>query len=79
MEGRAVVDVVDDELRDMVEDHLIELCDLEYEYLQPLTDGGKACQMVFPPNILLSNVIAALNKLDPIEVERVFRINNPTK
>lgn len=74
--GRVVVQVVDDELRDMVEDHLTEECDLGYEYLAPPVGGGKACCLVFSPEILLSEIIAALNELDAAEVERVFRLNN---
>ncbi len=76
-DGRVVVEVVDYELRDMVEDHLAEECDLEYEYLMPAIEGGPACRMVFPPGVLLSEVIDALNLLDAAEVERVFRLNNP--
>lgn len=32
---------------------------------------------VFPMAVSLAEVIAALNRLDPVEVERVFRVNDP--
>jgi hypothetical protein len=73
-EGCAVIEIHDAELRDMVEDHLIEDCDLEYAHLQILPGGGTL--MVFAPEVSLERVVGALNKLDPAEVERVFRLNN---
>ena len=75
-EGRAAIEVHDDELRDLIDDHLVEQCNLAYDYLQPLPGTGDAWLMVFPPEVSLSDVIVALNKLEVEEVERVFRINN---
>jgi hypothetical protein len=74
--GRTVVEVPDDELRDMVEDYLLEVCDLEYEHLEPSAQSGRPVVMVFPSEVSLAKIVEALNELDPIEVDRVFRINN---
>ena len=74
-EGHAAIEVHDDELRDLIDDHLLEQCNLEYDYLQPLPGSGEAWLMVLPPEVSLSDVIVALNKLDVDEVERVYRIN----
>lgn len=68
--------VDDTELRDMVEDHLLA-CDIDYEWLEPPAEGAEATVMIFPPDISLLQLTAALNELEPKEVERVFRLNNP--
>ena len=63
----------------MIEDHLCEECNIDYEYLEAATEGGDAYVMVFPSTISFSALIAALNRLDAAEVERVFRLNNPSR
>ncbi len=74
-DGRAVVEVRDAELQNMIEDYLTEQCNLEYEYLRPVPAGGTL--MVFAPEVSLGTIVAALNALDPSEVDRVFRLNSP--
>ena len=75
-EGRVIVDVDDLELFDFVEDHLIEGCDLCYEYLLPKRPLSQVVTMAFPTHISLDRVLTALLKLDPVEIERIFLINN---
>jgi hypothetical protein len=72
---RVALHVPDVELRDLVEDHLVT-CDIEYEWLEPAEEGAEASIMIFPKDITFSQVTAALNRLEPSEVERTFRINN---
>jgi hypothetical protein len=76
--GRASVEVDDDELRDLIEDHLVEVCGLDYEYLAPGGEGRHHA-LVFSPEVTSADIVGALNRLDPAEVERVFRLNNPRR
>ena len=75
---RVTVEVEDTELYDFVEDHLIEVCDLE-----PLgvtsSDRGPLCvhTMSFPTDIPIQTIQEALQKLDAEELERIFNLNNP--
>jgi hypothetical protein len=76
VDGRPVVDVDDAEVFDFVEDELIERFDLEYEYLQHVEGSGKT-RMVYGPGTSLQSVIDALCSIDPAELDRVYRLNNP--
>lgn len=76
-DGRVVVEVWDYELWDMLDDHFNESCSLEIEEIFHAKQAGEPNGFVFPTAVSLAEVIAALNRLAPAEVERVFRVNNP--
>lgn len=74
--GRIVVQVDDDELFDFVEDFLTESSNLTCEHVLLPVDVESVNTMYFPVGVSRHTVEAALRKLDPIELERIFRINN---
>ncbi len=77
-EGQLFVSVEDTELFDYVEDHLIENCDIEYECFENSEiNGVSVYTMFFPSNINKEELDYALSKLSALEVQRIFRINNP--
>lgn len=76
-DGRVVVQVEDDELFDFVDDYLTETCDLAFESVRLSDSVEPTNTMLFPIGTVRDTVEVALRKLDPLEVERIFRINNP--
>ena len=76
-DGRTIVQVDDEELFDFVDDFLTEECGLDYDFVSTSTDGTRTIH--FPDETSRDAVTAALERLDPREVERIFRINNPVK
>lgn len=77
--GRIVVQVADYELFDFVGDHLTETCEIAYESVRFANSIEPMNTMIFPFGTDRAKVDVALNKLDPLELERVFRINNPAE
>jgi len=69
-----MLQVDDTELFDFVEDFLTEQCDLDYQ----VVIGRKPHAIIFPRGISIDTVNSALSQLDPNEIERIFRINNPS-
>jgi hypothetical protein len=72
------MEVEDTELYDFVEDYLVEKCDIEPEGVTSL-DRGALCvhTMSFCKDISIQALHEALLDLDPREVERIFKLNNP--
>lgn len=77
-DGRVTVEVEDTELYDFVEDHLIEVCNLEFVGATS-SNRGSLCvyTMFFPKDIAIETLQDALQKIDPEEVVRIFKLNNP--
>src|SRR4051794_21630506 len=77
--GRVIVQIDDDELFDFVDDYLTEHSDLECETVRFSDSVETTNTMLFRVGTLRHKVEAALRKLDPLEVERIYRINNPAE
>lgn len=77
-----LVQVLDYELFDYIEDYLIEEYGIDYKYvrLDPIVPESKKPQvtiMYFDENkFSLEQIKQALSKLDPQELERIYRLNN---
>lgn len=65
-DGRVVVDVWDFALWDLLDDHFTEECSLEGEEKFLAKQDGEPNGFVFPTAVSLAEVIAALNRLDPV-------------
>jgi hypothetical protein len=76
--GRVLVTVEDTELFDFIEDHLTEDGELEYLWIRQTDEAGRCHEMTFPADVA-AKVEAALAKLKPSEIEKIFALNNPTK
>lgn len=74
-DGWLVLRVSDAELLDFIEDFLTEECDLRHDHI-PLADSAPG-GLVFPEGTSADVVVAAIRQMNPVELERIFRINNP--
>jgi hypothetical protein len=63
IDGRVVIEVDDYELFDFVQDHLVEACELEPEFLD-LPPAGPY-RLFFAVSVPASTVTAAISMLDP--------------
>jgi len=76
-DGRVTVTTDDTEVYDLVEDYLVEKCNLEpEEVLFSEANAVQAHTMFFPRTVTKEHLQGALEKLDADEIERVFRLNN---
>ncbi len=71
--SRVVVRVRDYELFDYIQDHLVETHDLEPEFYSRSLD-----EMHFPLSVHREQIVRALQELPCDEVERIWRLNNPS-
>ena len=77
-EGQLFVSIEDTELFDYVEDYLIESCDIEYECFENSEINGVSVYTIFfSSNVNKEELDCVLSKLSALEVQRIFRINNP--
>lgn len=75
--NRCIVVVEDYELFDFVEDFLSDECDLSYEYrTSKERPGGEIITMFFPLGVNPEVIEAGLSSLSPVEVERIYKLNN---
>ena len=77
MEGGSYCLIVEDtEVNDFVEDHLWD--DFEYDTTSIEMAGPTLAvyHNCFFPGLVLEPLMEALQRLDPAEVERVYRLNN---
>lgn len=78
--GHVTVKVEDTELFDYVEDHLIEQHDIEYEHVNCSEENGlKIYTIHFPKDVTSVSIEQTLGELSHIEIQRIFRLNNPQK
>jgi hypothetical protein len=77
--GAPCVTTDDYELYDMVEDYLIEDCDLDYECLIRHGWPEKESHTIEVQGILLKSLEKYIQKLDLKEIERIYLINNKQK
>ena len=76
-EGRLFVSVEDTELFNYVEDHLIEKCNIEYEFMIPSEKNGTSIYtMYFSKSNKEKDIEEALSKLSKSEIQRIYSINN---
>jgi hypothetical protein len=73
--GRLVLRVNDAELLDFIDDFLTEECDLLHDHMHGA--GGDPDGLLFPEGTQADLIVAAIRQLNPAELERIFRINNP--
>ena len=77
-EGRLFVSVEDTELFDYVEDHFIEKCNIEYEFMSSSESNSISIYtMYFSKSNKEQEIEEALSKLSKLEIERIYDINNP--
>ena len=68
--------VCDDyELYDWMEDLFTEEHSIEIEYMRELSETGMY-QLIFPNSVTVEFVRKTIDSLDPVEVERVYLLNN---
>ncbi len=76
-EGITKIEVEDTELFDFIEDYLTEDCDIEYDYMEMSKRNTLTVYtMFFSKNFPKEAIEAALAKLEPDQIENIFRINN---
>jgi len=75
--GAVAVSVEDYELFDFIDDYVTEECDLDWmDKSQKENQQGEVHIMYFDKKHDLIEVEKALIKLDPLEIEKIYAINN---
>lgn len=75
--GAVAVSVEDDELFDFIDDYVTQECDLDWKNKIVIENSqGEVHTMYFNLKHTLVEVEAALLKLKPEEIEKIYAINN---
>jgi hypothetical protein len=76
-DGLVFVQTHDFELYDFLEDYFAERVGLEtwYRVLEPTFTSPAQHQLLFPGGVSLPVVESALSAIDPVEVQRIVRLN----
>jgi hypothetical protein len=75
--GAVAVSVEDYELFDFIDDYVREQCGLDWlDKSQKENEQGEVHTMYFSKNYDLIEVEKALIKLDPLEIEKIYALNN---
>ncbi|GGY67099.1 hypothetical protein [Pseudoduganella albidiflava] len=76
-DNRCIVVIKDYELFDVISDYLGDECDLPHEYQSSeQRPGGEIITMYFPQSVEAAAVEECLSRLSPVEIERIYRLNN---
>jgi hypothetical protein len=75
-DGRLILRVNDAELLDYIDDFLTEECDLRHDQVDGA--GGAPAGLLFPEGTRAGLIVDAIRRLIPAELDRIFRINNPS-
>jgi phage-related protein len=73
--GEITIEIDDTELFNVIEDHLIEECSIEYEYMTQ-SHENKPYIMHFLTKYSFEQLKNAIRKLDKIEIDRIYKLNN---
>lgn len=75
--GAVAVSVEDYELFDFIDDYVTEQCDLDWQdKTHKENEEGEVHTMYFNKKHNLIEIEQALLKLDPLEIEEIYSINN---
>jgi len=76
-DGIVCISVDDYELYDYISDYLVEECGIEYTHMSSKNDAGpEVFRMHLSENYNLSDIENYLMKLDSVEIERIYSLNN---
>lgn len=75
--NQIVLEIEDTEVFDFIEDYLIEQCDIHYDRLEVSKQKGISIyRLSFLEKFTREELESHLAKLDPFEIEMIYRINN---